>query len=159
MSGDLEISQVPGRSLTTCPGLRPRRTKELSPLTSPFVLPSVPIDTSAPQPISFEALFRSLPSPCVRFAARVTPRPRNTRFWLVAYLYQVRTCTCWIALEGFFHGLHVSPFSKLGLAQYREYVVGAGFVSRGRKPPMPFGWVEFSSQAPSLHRRGLYRPW
>ncbi len=29
---------------------------------------------------------------------------------------------------------------RTGEATYREYVVGAGFVSRGRKPPLPVGW-------------------
>ena len=36
----------------------------------------------------FEALSRSSHAPCVRFAAGVAPRPRNTRFRLVTNLYR-----------------------------------------------------------------------
>ena len=61
------------------------------------MLPSAKLTASAPLNITFEAQSHSLQAPCVRFAARVAPGPRNTRFRLVANLYRVRTCTCWIA--------------------------------------------------------------
>ena len=36
-------------------------------------------------------------APCVRFAAGVTPGPRNTRFRLAGQPWPVRTLTCWVA--------------------------------------------------------------
>ena len=36
---------------------------------------------------------------CLRFAARVTPEPRKTRFRLVASHYRAGLATCWVALK------------------------------------------------------------
>ncbi len=54
------------------------------------------------------ALSRGSRTPCVRFADRVTPSPRNTRFQLVANLCWVRTLTHWVTQEGF---SYVFPFT------------------------------------------------
>src|SRR3990172_6757113 len=42
-----------------------------------------------------------LHAPCVRFAARITPPPRNTRFRLAAHLCRVGLATHWVPHEGF----------------------------------------------------------
>ena len=41
----------------------------------------------------FGAQSRSLPTPCVRFEIRVTPKPRNTRFRWMANPCRIGTCT------------------------------------------------------------------
>ena len=56
-------------------------------------------DVGSRKQIPFEALSRGSHASCVRFAAGVTPGPRNTRFRLVANLYRVRTLTCWVTQE------------------------------------------------------------
>ena len=60
--------------------LRPQAT------TGPAMWSSTLLTASTPLPGTFEALSRALHALCVRFAAGVTPRPRNTRFRLVASL-------------------------------------------------------------------------
>ncbi len=70
---------------------------------------------------TFGALSRDLHAPCVHFAARVTPGPRNTRFRLVANLGRAGLATSQVALKisavSFLSFYMTSPFSRLGLAQ------------------------------------------
>ena len=62
--------------------------------TVPRVLPSAVLTTSAPRCGAFEAGSPSLCPRCLRLAARVTPRPRKTRFRLVASLSRAGLATC-----------------------------------------------------------------
>src|SRR5690606_39093177 len=83
------------------------------------LLPSAKLTTSAPIRISFEALSRSLQTPCVRFAAKVAVGPRNTRVRPVANLCRFGTLTLG-SLRRFPQRLSLyiaSPFTKLCLAQ------------------------------------------
>ena len=58
----------------------------------------------------FEAQSRGLYAPCVRFAAGVTPAPRNTRLRLVPTLCRDRTFTCRVPLERFRHVVRATWF-------------------------------------------------
>jgi len=100
----------------TCPALRPRRDLGAW-LISASVLPSAYVTASALAKPAFEAQSRGLHTPCVRFAARITPLPRNTRFRLVASLCRAGF-PCWVPLEGFCSRLlrFPSSFSRLCLA-------------------------------------------
>jgi hypothetical protein len=49
----------------------------------------------------FGAQSRSLRARCLRFAARVTPQPRKTRFRPVANLRRAGMVTCWVSQKGF----------------------------------------------------------
>ncbi len=69
--------------------------------TVPRVLPSAVLTTSAPRCGPFEAGLPSLCPRCLRFAARVTPRPRKTRFRLVANLGRAGLHTCRVHHEKF----------------------------------------------------------
>lgn len=90
-----------GEPLPACPALRPRWTAGSSPLSPPAMLPSARKTTSAPQSLHFGAQSRGLLAPCVRFADRLTPAPRNTRFRLVASLCRSGTFTRRVPLEAF----------------------------------------------------------
>lgn len=50
---------------------------------------------------------------CLRFAGRVTPPPRKTRFRPVANGYRVGLTTHWVPLEGFTHVIERSSFARL----------------------------------------------
>ena len=52
---------------------------------------------------------RGLPAPCVRFAGRITPPPRNTRFRLVASLCRAGLVTRWTPFERFPRSLTSLP--------------------------------------------------
>src|SRR3989441_10206780 len=65
------------------------------------VLPSVVSRTSALATQCFEALSRGLHGPCVRFAAWIAPRPRNTRCRLVASLGRAGLVTRRVPPKGF----------------------------------------------------------
>ena len=69
---------------------------------------------------AFEAQSHGLHAPCVRFAAGVTPEPRNSRFLWMANPCRFGTCTRRVATRGFrlLNSLWLSsPSSKLCLAQ------------------------------------------
>jgi len=78
-----EISQVPGEPLATCPALRPRRGELAS-----IVLLAAPVafrgsDSVGPRSLSdFGAPSRGPLPRCLRFAGRVAPYPRKTRYRL-----------------------------------------------------------------------------
>ena len=101
--GENEISQVPGGPLRTCPDLRPRRTSDPSPWRGQRCCLPLRKPRRLRKLFPFEALSRGLYAPCVRFAAGVTPGPRNTRFRPVASLGRSRALTCWVPIEGFRH--------------------------------------------------------
>ena len=96
-NGDGEVCQVPGRPPTCMPRSSIPADRLLPVTPSEAMLPSANLTTSAPQRTTFEARSRGLQTLCVRFAARVDPAPRNTRFRLVTSLAGVRIRTCWVA--------------------------------------------------------------
>ena len=65
------------------------------------VLPSALRDGVGSRIWYFEAQSRSLRARCLRFAARVTPQPRKTRFRQVANLRRAGMVTCWVSQKGF----------------------------------------------------------
>jgi hypothetical protein len=75
-----------GNPLRTCPALRPRRGLDARPprhLDAAFRL----VNSVGPRNLgSYGAPSHGLHAPCVRFAAGITPAPRNTRFRRVANL-------------------------------------------------------------------------
>ncbi len=116
LGGENETSQVPGQPLRTCPALGPRRTTCTRPLRCKQYCLPLTYRRRLRANNTHEALSRGLHAPCVRFAAGVTPRPRNTRFRLVANLYRVRTLTCWVAQGGFSYACflltHIIPLPQ-----------------------------------------------
>ena len=96
--GDVETSQVPGRPLPACPALRPRRNRMRQTISAPrWCLPLLS-QRRLPRCLRISWLnHAACKAPCVRFAAGVTPGPRNTRFRLVGQPWPVRTLTCWVA--------------------------------------------------------------
>jgi len=93
--GDGQISQVPGEplcafALHTYPGQ--------TFMTRLFVMlarsPPMP-RTRALTTVTFEAQSHGVRTRCLRFAARVAPGPRKTRYRLVASLYRTGLATRW----------------------------------------------------------------
>jgi hypothetical protein len=109
-----------GTPRCACPALRPRRVRYARPSRSACRrgLPSSSRRRRSRR-LSFEAPSRGLHTPGVRFAGRIAPPPRNTRFRLVAILYRAG----WVP-AGFrkkvsetFSSVYISfPFSRLFLA-------------------------------------------
>jgi hypothetical protein len=82
---------------------------------------------------SFGAPSHGLRALCVRFAARVTPGPRNTRFRLVANLYRAGF-TRWVPMKSFRpSGYMIIPPSRTFLAHQESLrePVRAGHTLRG----------------------------
>ena len=100
--------RFPGEPLRTCPALRPRRTPRL--WLQRAVRCCLPLRKRRRlrDQFPFEAQLRGLHTPCVRFAAGVTPAPRNTRFRLVPTPCRDRTFTCRVPLESFRHVLRAT---------------------------------------------------
>ena len=58
---------------------------------------------------------------CLRFAGRITPPPRKTRFWLLARLCQAGLVTRWVPTKGFSMSHNIpSSFPRLSLAQTKR---------------------------------------
>ena len=84
--GDDRVSQVPGEPSCPCPVLRPRRDRVRQAIAAPRRgLRSVNNDGSRDMN-HFGAQSHGSLTRCLRFAARVTPAPRKTRFRLLARL-------------------------------------------------------------------------
>ena len=62
-----------------------------------------------PQLTYFGAQSHGLHTRCLRFATRVTPMPRKTRFRLVASLYRTGFITRWVPLQGFSNASSLLP--------------------------------------------------
>jgi len=76
--------------LTTCPALRPRQDPSDAAFTVRGCgLPLVTMSVGSCINKYFGVQSHGLPPPCVRFAVWIAPRPRNTRFRLVASLGRV----------------------------------------------------------------------
>src|SRR5690606_34200567 len=134
-----------GNPSLACLALRPRWTAGSSPLSAPAMLPSARKTTSAPRSLHFGAQSRGLLAPCARFAARLAPAPRNTRFQLVASLCWSGTLTRRVPLEAFRQIiLHMTSYSsRLGLAHLprKRFLNDTHFQERVR-------------EARATHRRG-----
>ena len=98
--------------LRSCPALGPRRGGQLqAPRRSRVAFRLY--HGVGPRPRTFGAPSRGLHSPCVRFAAGITPGPRNTRFRLVASLDRAGLATRRVLPKGFrVMVLHPLPLSQ-----------------------------------------------
>ncbi len=84
-------SDLPGSwgvLLCVCPALRPRPSLGTSPVTVPRCSPRSDDDEGLCIDGNFGARSHGFRTHCLRFAARVAPDPRKTRFRLVASLYR-----------------------------------------------------------------------
>ena len=77
----------------TCPALRPRWDADTRPLGVRRVAFRATYDVGSHVKLDFGARSHSLQPRCLRFAARVTPAPRKTRFRLAANLHRVGLLT------------------------------------------------------------------
>ena len=101
VSGNDRISYVPGEPrLCSCPALRPRRNRRIWPERCASMAPVVST-TKAPALRTFEAQSHGFGTGCLRFAGRVTPTPRKTRFRLLARLSRTGLTTRRVPLKGF----------------------------------------------------------
>ena len=91
-----------GTPMCTCPALRPRRDLHARPTSaSRCCLPSC-LTTSALAAIVLRgSITRPAHSLSSRFAGRITPPPRNTRFRLVASLCRAGLTARWVPARGF----------------------------------------------------------
>jgi hypothetical protein len=90
-----------GTPMRTCPALRPRRDLGTRPprcLDVAFRAVNGVGSRSVP---SHGAPSHGLHAPCVRFAGRITPPPRNTRFRRVANPCRAGVVTRWVPAKGF----------------------------------------------------------
>ena len=99
--GDDRVSQVPGRTpMCTCPALRPRwdRTRQARLLSTArrCCLPHIPHAVGSHDNRPFGALSHGLHTRCLRFAVRVAPTPRKTRFRLPATLCRAGLAARWV---------------------------------------------------------------
>ena len=119
--GDDRASQVPGGPPRTCPALKtptgPRRQANTTPRCG---LPLF-VQRRLPRVSSYEAQSHGPCIRCLRFAGRITPPPRKTRFWLLARLYQAGLVTRRVPTKGFrmSHNM-TSSFPRLFLAQTKR---------------------------------------
>ena len=101
VSGNDRISYVPGEPrLCSCPALRPRQDRRIRPLRCAGAAPAVST-TKAPALRTFEAQSHGFGTGCLRFAGRVTPPPRKTRFRLLARLFRTGLVTRRVPSKGF----------------------------------------------------------
>jgi hypothetical protein len=148
--------------LPACPALRPRRDLHARPLRRVGAVFHIRLERVDPRNLShFGAQSRGLQTRCLRFAARVTPLPRKTRFRLAANL-----CRAGLTPAGprrkvsvVDHPLHPSSFPRLNLAHRRARRRGglqtkppqAVAVARSQRRLTPF----FSSLLESASLRRL----
>src|SRR5208337_5691514 len=76
-----------GNPLCSCPALRPRQDRRIRPLRCAHAAPAMST-AKAPTKIAFEAQSHGFGTGCLRFAGRVAPTPRKTRFRLLAKLFR-----------------------------------------------------------------------
>ena len=89
-----------GTPLCPCPALRPRQDRRVRPLRHAGAAPAL-TTTKAPAFATFEAQSHGFGTGCLRFAGRVTPPPRKTRFRLLARLYRTGLATRRVPSKGF----------------------------------------------------------
>jgi len=101
VSGDDRISYVPGEPpLCSCPALRPRQDQRTRPSRCVGAAPDLST-TEAPALCAFEAQSHGFGTGCLRFAGRVAPTPRKTRFRLLAKLFRTGLTTRRVPSKGF----------------------------------------------------------
>lgn len=89
-----------GTLLCFCPALRPRRDRWHLALVMPRCSPRS-VHGEGSHHKTFEAQSHSVGTGCLRFAGRVTPPPRKTRFRLLARLYRTGLVTHRVPSKGF----------------------------------------------------------
>ncbi len=99
--GDDGDSQVPGGPSCTCPVLRPRRDRSRQALCDVSMLPSAISRTSAPATWNLSGLNRTAYALAV-YASQpgIAPRPRKTRFRLLARLCRMGLATHRVLTQG-----------------------------------------------------------
>ncbi len=101
VSGNGGTSCVPGEPrLCSCPALRPRRNQRVWPWRCVGMAPAVST-AKAPAFRTFEAQSHGFGTGCLRFAGRVAPTPRKTRFRLLARLSRTGLTTRRAPTKGF----------------------------------------------------------
>ena len=90
-----------------CPALRPRRDLCAWPSRRVGAAFRLLDDVGSHDESDFGAQSHGLHARYLRFAAGVAPRPRKTRFRLVANLYRTGVATRWIPTRGFELSLHL----------------------------------------------------
>lgn len=114
LRGDVEISQVPGESCADAlRSLIPARSATPGPYSVVDVAFRESHHVGPHYYLVFEAQSRSSSARCLRFAARVAPAPRKTRFRLADRLGRTGLATRGIAKKV---SVHTSTSTKLGLA-------------------------------------------
>lgn len=84
-----------------CPVLRPRTDRLVRPFTTIWHGPRMTLPQGLRQPLSFGAHSHGLSARCLRFAARITPRPRKTRYRQLARFFRVGLVSHWAAAKSF----------------------------------------------------------
>ena len=88
-NGNDRASHVPGEPrLCLCPALRPRQDRSHQATLGAPARPPLRPRRRLLQVVSLEAQSHGLGTRCLRFAGRITPPPRKTRFRLPAKLYR-----------------------------------------------------------------------
>ena len=100
-NGDDKISQVPGEPLAACPALRPRRDLHARPLLRFGAAFRSEYGIGSRNKHSFGALSHGPHPRCLRFAGRVAPPPRKTRFRLLGQLRRAGFHTRRVPSQGF----------------------------------------------------------
>ena len=116
VSGDGRTSQVPEQP--SCPRalfLDPGRTDARQGHDGVSARPPLVTTTVAPTMEVFGAQSHGIGTHCLRFAARVTPRPRKTRFRLLARLYRAGFVNPQGCVERF-QSSSLIPLSRVNLA-------------------------------------------
>ena len=126
--GDDRASQVPGGPACTCPALRPRRDLRARPMRRVDAAFRLWYGVGSRGFGSYGAQSHGPCIRCLRFAGRITPPPRKTRFWLLARLCQAGLVTRWVPTKGFSMSHNIpSSFPRLSLAQTkRSHPAGNG---------------------------------
>jgi hypothetical protein len=100
-TGDDRASHVPGGpQLCLCPALRPRQDRPRQANTTRRLGPRSNQDEGSHKAI-FGAQSHGFGTRCLRFAGRIAPPPRKTRFRLPARLYRTGLATRRVPLKGF----------------------------------------------------------
>jgi hypothetical protein len=89
-----------GNPLCSCPALRPRQDRRIRPLRCVDAAPAMST-AKAPTRIAFEAQSHGFGTGYLRFAGRVAPTPRKTRFRLLAKLFRTGLVTRRVPSKGF----------------------------------------------------------
>ncbi len=102
-----------GTLLCSCPALRPRQDRRVRPSQHVDTVPAM-TTAKTPTTVTFEAQSHSFGTGCLRFAGRVTPTPRKTRFRLPTRLYRTGLTTRKVPTKGLkLTSCQLSSFPKL----------------------------------------------